>query len=55
MAIVLDFFEWKFNKRIVVVKRLGRYDRLKEYLEMELVELLRKDSENTIINNPTDT
>lgn len=43
-AVVLDFFEWKFNHRIVMFK--SRSDMYRNYLEMELAEALRKDTES---------
>lgn len=42
-AVVLDFFEWKFNHR--VVKFVSRKEQYRNYLEMELAEALRKDTE----------
>ena len=46
---VIDFFEWKFNHRIVIFK--GRLSQYREYLEMELAEALKKDSEDFIIDS----
>lgn len=42
-AVVLDFFEWKYNHRVVVIKDM--VNRYKDYLEIELLEVLKKDSE----------
>ena len=37
-AVILDFFEYKYNGRVVATK--GGIDRLKDFLEMELAEAL---------------
>jgi len=46
---VIDFFEWKFNKRIVLFQ--GGVERLRSFLEMELADALRQDSERLIIDD----
>ena len=43
IAPVIDFFEWKFNHRIVLCT--GGIDRLRDFLEMELAEAMRRDTE----------
>ena len=45
-AVVLDFFEWKFNHRVVTIAE--PQDRLEEYLEMEMLEALKSDTERNI-------
>lgn len=42
-AVIIDFFEYKYNHNLVVLKNV--MDRYREYLEMELAEALRKDTE----------
>jgi len=49
---VIDFFEWKFNHRIVLFH--GGIERLRDFLEIELAEALKQDNER-LITGPTDT
>lgn len=51
-AAVVDFFEYKYNRRIVLVDSLE--NRYRDYLEMELAEALRNDTES-FINDLVDT
>jgi hypothetical protein len=44
MAQVIDFFEWKYNHKIVPWENC--VERLREYLDMELAEAMRKDFED---------
>jgi len=47
---IIDFFEWKFNHRVVTITEPK--DRRLEYLEMELAEALRRDNER-LMTDPT--
>jgi len=64
MAVVLDFFEYKFFKRIVPVKagvfqlekitQQVQQDRFMQYLEADLAEIMKIKNEEEIIIDPTD-
>ena len=49
-AIILDFFEYKFNNKVVVLTE--PQCRLLEDLDLELAESLRMDYEDILIEAP---